>query len=188
MRLFARGCGLSQLPYTATAEDLSIRDRLEIETHAASCPECSAALRDAHSVDFALRRAFAPLREQRVMLAPGRVRLALGSRSVEQSALFRLPRVFGRLAEVSVMVGVTLFVIGGSVEYPQSVAPQEPRSVIHEYFRRQQPTDEIDYFRWLRLTHTDEAKTVNEPVRFPVGGRYDYDLVEFVQVPTASPR
>jgi len=188
MRLFARGCGLSQLPYTATAEDLSIRDRFDLETHAASCPECSDALREAYSVDSALRRAFAPLRERRVMLAPGRVRLALGSRGVERSTLFRVPRLFGRLAEVSVMVGVTLFVIGGSVEYPQAAAPQEPRSVIHEYFRRQQPTDEIDYFRWLRLTHADVSKTVIEPVRLPVGGRYDYDPVEFVQVPTASPR
>jgi hypothetical protein len=187
MRLFARGCGLSQLPYTATAEELSIRDRLDLETHAASCPDCSDALRDAYSVDFALRRAFAPLREERVMLAPGRVRLALGSRSVERSTLFRVPRFFGRIAEVSVMVGVTLFVIGGSVEYPQSVAPQEPRSVIQEYFRKQPPTDEISYFRWLRLTHGEQARTVSDPVRLPVGGRYDFDPVEFLKAPTASP-
>jgi hypothetical protein len=165
-----------------------MRDRFDIETHAASCPECAAALQDAHSVDTALRRAFAPLRERRATLAPGRVRLALNSRRVERSTLFRVPRFFGRLAEVSVMVGVTLFVIGGSVEYPQSVAPQHPRSVIQEYFRRQPPTNEIDYFRWLRLNRIDDASIVSDPVRFPDGGRYDFDPVEFVQAPTASPR
>ncbi|TMC75176.1 MAG: hypothetical protein E6J09_13720 [Chloroflexi bacterium] len=188
MKLFARGCGLSQLPYTARAEDLSIRDRFEIEAHAATCPECAAALREVHSVDAALRSAFAPLRERRATLAPGRVRLALNSRRVERSTLFRLPRVFGRLAEVSVMVGVTLFVIGGSVEYPQSVAPQQPRSIIQDYFRKQPPTDEIDYFRWLRLNRTESAMVVSDPVRFPDGGRYDFDLVEPVRAPTASPR
>ena len=188
MRLFGRGCGLSQLPYTARAEDLSMRDRFDIETHAATCPDCAAALQDAHSIDAALRGAFAPLRERRATLAPGRVRLALNSRSVEPSTLFRVPRFFARLAEVSIMVGVTLFVIGGSVEYPQSVTAPEPRSVIHEYFRKQPPTDEIDYFRWLRLTRVDDAKIVAEPVRFPNGGRYDFDPVEFLQAPTASPR
>lgn len=188
MKLFARGCGLSQLPYTARAEDLSIRDRFDIEAHAATCLDCAAALRDMHSVDAALRSAFGPLRERRAMLAPGRVRLALNTRRVERSILFRLPRFFGRLAEVSVMVGVTLFVIGGSVEYPQSVAPQQPRSVIQEYFRKQPPADEINYFRWLRLSRTDDTKVVIDPVRFPVGGRYDFDLVELVRAPTASPR
>ena len=188
MKLFARGCGLSQLPYTTRAEDLSIRDRFDIEAHAATCPECAAALRDVHAVDAALRSAFGPLRERRAMLAPGRVRLALNSRRVEPSTLFRVPRFFGRLAEVSVMVGVTLFVIGGSVEYPQSVAPQQPRSVIQEYFRKQPPTDELDYFRWLRLNRTESAKVVSEPVRFPDGGRYDFDFVEPVRAPTASPR
>src|SRR5207247_929701 len=117
MKLFARGCGLSQLPYTARAEDLTIRDRFDIEAHAASCPECTAPLRDA-----------------------------------------------------------------------QSVVPQQPRSVIHEYFLKQPPTDEINYFRWLRLNQTESPKVVSDPVRFPVGGRYDFDLVEPVRAPTASPR
>jgi len=188
MKIFARGCGLSQLPYTARAEDLSIRDRFDIEAHAASCPECAAALRDAHSVDAALRSAFGPLRERRAMLAPGRVRLALNSSRVERSTFVRVPRFFGRLAEVSVMVGVTLFVIGGSVEYPQAVVPQHARSVIQEYFLKQPPTDEINYFRWLRLNQTESPKVVSDPVRFPVGGRYDFDLVEPVRAPTASPR
>src|SRR5256886_9458249 len=149
MKLFARGCGLSQLPYTARAEDLSIRDRFEIEAHAASCPECAAALRDVHSVDAALRSAFGPLRERRAMLAPGRVRLALNSRRVERSTLFRLPRFFGRLAEVSVMVGVTLFVIGGSVEYPPTGSPPPTRAQIHGYFTHQPPTHGSDFFPFV---------------------------------------
>jgi len=188
MKLFARGCGLSQLPYTARAEDLSIRDRFDLEAHAATCQECSEALRDVYSIDAALRSAFGPLRERRAMLAPGRVRLALNSSRVERSTLVRVPRFFGRLAEVSVMVGVTLFVIGGSVEYPRSVVPQQPRSVIQEYFLKQPPTDEINYFRWLRLNRADSPKVVSDPVRFPVGGRYDFDLVEPVPTPSASPR
>src|SRR2546430_5063515 len=134
MKLFARGCGLSQLPYTARAEDLSIRDRFDIEAHASSCPECAAALRDAHSVDAALRIAFGPLRDRRAMLAPGRVRLALNSSRVERSTFVRVPRFFGRLAEVSVMVGVTLFVIGGGVEYPPAGRPRPARAGVHRNF------------------------------------------------------
>src|SRR2546425_2134964 len=139
MKLFARGCGLSQLPYTARAEDLSIRDRFEIEAHAASCPECAAALREVHSVDAALRSAFGPLRERRATLAPGRVRLALNSRRVERSTFVRVPRFFGRLAEVSVMVGVTLFVIGGAGRKPPAGGPPHPRAGSPEKFLQQAP-------------------------------------------------
>src|SRR2546422_4502627 len=158
MKLFARGCGLSQLPYTARAEDLSIRDRFDIEAHAASCPECAAALRDAHSVDAALRSAFGPLRERRAMLAPGRVRLALNSSRVERSTFVRVPRFFGRLAEVSVMVGVTLFVIGGAVRYPQAGVPQHARPGIQENFLKQPPPNEKHYFRRVRPNHTQTPK------------------------------
>src|SRR2546425_6918481 len=167
MKIFARGCGLSQLPYTARAEDLSIRDRFDIEAHAASCPECAAALRDAHSVDAALRSAFGPLRERRAMLAPGRVRLALNSSRVERSTFVRVPRFFGRLAEVSVMVGVTLFVIGGAVEYPQAGVPRHARAVIQGYFLKQPPPDEINYFRWLPPNQTQSPQVGREPRALP---------------------
>ncbi len=188
MRLFARGCGRSQIPYIAVAEGLPIRDRLDLEAHAATCAECAEALRGAHSVDHALRGAFAPLRERRAMLAPGRVRLALGSTRLDRSTWFRLPAFFGRLAEVSVMVGVTLFVIGGSFEVPrQTVAPQ-PRSVIESYFRTLPPSDEaIDYFRWLRLQAPPSVDT-RDAVRLPVGGRYDVDQHEVVATRAAAPR
>jgi hypothetical protein len=185
MRLFARGCGALQLPYTAPADELSVRDRLDLESHAAGCPECASALRDLHVVDVALRRAFAPLRERRTMLAPGRVRLALAAPRVERATWFQVPSFFGRLAEVSVMVGVTLFTINGSLPDDRTVAP-EPRSVIQEYFRAQPPTDEIEYFRWLRL-RPEVSTPVRDAVRLPVGGRYDVEPVEIV-APRSSPR
>jgi anti-sigma factor RsiW len=149
MRLFSHGCDSWQLPYAAAAGGLSPSERLALEAHAAACPECADALRNVRAVDGAVRRAYGPLRERRVMLAPGRVRLALahaGPRSVERRTWLRAPAFFGRLAEVSVMLGVTIFVVGGSLAEP-SVVPQQPPSVIEEYFRSRPAAEAGDALR-----------------------------------------
>jgi anti-sigma factor RsiW len=190
MKLFSRGCDFWQLPYAAAAEGLPPSERLDLEAHAAVCPECADALRNARAVDVAVRGAFSTLRQRRALLAPGRVRLAVGPRGprpVERQTWLRVPAFFGRLAEVSVMLGVTLFVVGGSFEEPRAV-PQEPQSVIQEYFRSR-PTDDdvIEYFRWLQLRGKAPAAT-RDVVRLPAGGLYDVEPAEIVTSRTATPR
>lgn len=187
MRLFARRCEYRDLPYAAAAEGLPLLDRLALEQHAARCAECSDAIRNARAVDTALRVGFSRLRDRRAMLAPGRVRLALGPKPVERHPWLRVPALFGRLAEVSVMVGVTLFVVGGSFGEPRTVTPQ-PRSVIETYFESRPPGDDvIDYFRWLRL-HPQPAPVVRDAVRLPAGGLYDVEPLEITTSRTATPR
>src|SRR4029077_20028563 len=105
MRLFSRGCESREAAYLVGADRLDARERVALEAHAASCVDCADALRNARPVDIALRGAFAPLRERRTTIAPGRVRLAVGPRSAAATnAWLRAPRFFARLVEVSVMV------------------------------------------------------------------------------------
>lgn len=188
MRFFARECSSAERITSAIAGGLTAREWSEVETHASSCADCAEALRDAVAVDVALTRAFAPLRSRRTMLAPGRVRMAIGPATRERSSgWLRAPALFARLAEVSVALGVVLFAVTTSVEAPsQAVAPQ-PRSVIHEYFRSRPPTEDLDYFRWLRLQPATRAG-VADPVRLPVGGRFDVEQVETVINPSSTPR
>ena len=189
MRLFGRGCSFVERTTTAVAGGLSSWERSDVEKHASACAECADALRDAVAIDVALTRAFAPLRSHRTMLAPGRVRVALGPAPEERSSRWlRAPAVFARLAEVSVALGVVLFAVSTSVEAPSgSVAPQ-PHSVIREYFRSQPPSEDIDYFRWLRLQPAERAGAAVDLVRLPVGGRFDVEQVETVINPTSTPR
>ena len=188
MRFFSLGCASGQRPYMAPADALSPADRLDLELHAASCVECAQALRDAVAVDAALKRAFAPLRARRTALAPGRVRMAVGPRLLDpRSGWLRAPALLARVAEVSVALGVTLFVITGSVEAPQAAAPQ-PRSVIREYFRSLPPFDEVGYFRWLRLARPDALTIARDDARLPVGGLFDTEPAEIQSARAASPR
>jgi hypothetical protein len=191
MRFFSRGCESLEAAYLVDASRLGARERVALEAHAASCAECADALRNGRPVDAALRDAFGALRERRTIIAPGRVRLAVGPTApVTTNPWLRAPRVLGRLAEVSVMVGVTLFAVGTSLEpathstSPLTSAP----SVVQNYFRDQPPVGEIDYVRWLRLVKPDASSTVSDPTRLPMGGRFDYDPVEFAKGPGASPR
>ncbi len=190
MKVFSRGCENRQAAYLLGADRLGARERIALEAHAASCVECADALRNSRPVDAALRRAFAPLRERRTMIAPGRVRLAVGpTRIPRTNRWLRLPRIFGRLAEVSVMVGVTIFAVGTSLDPARSPTSLTPtRSVVQEYFRAQPPLGDIDFVRWLRLVKADAPSTVLDPMRLPMGGRFDYDPVEFAKGPGASPR
>ena len=188
MRLFPQGCRAVQASYIGAIGELTIRERLDLETHAAACPECADSLHDARRVDRALRAAFAPLAQRRATLAPGRVRVALGpARPPRRAAWQRAPAFFARLAEVSVAVGVALFAITGTVEEPRTTADPLPHSVIQDYFRSLPPRDEIDYFRWLRLQPAPTAERAYT-VRLPVGGRFDVEPAEIVTRSTPTPR
>jgi len=174
MKLFSRGCESDQAAYLSRADRLGPWERIALEAHAASCAECADALRNSRSVDAALRGAFAPLRAQRTMIAPGRVRLAVGPPSAAPTnPWLRAPRLFGRLMEASLMVAVTLFAVGTSLDLStrpsQSLTPTH--SVVQQYFRAQPPAGDIDYLRWLRLVKADASSTVSEPTIFP-GGRF----------------
>jgi hypothetical protein len=175
MRLFWGGCESRQAAYLAGADRLGARERIALEVHAASCGECADALRNSRPVDLALRGAFASLRARGTIIAPGRVRLAVGPRSsAATNPWLRAHRLFGRLAEVSVMVGVTLFVVGSSLgpstRQSSSIAPT--RSVVQDYFRAQSPLGEIDYVRWLRLVKTDASSTASDAMLLPTGVRF----------------
>lgn len=187
MRLIWGGCESRQAAYLARADRLGARERLALEAHAMTCVECADALRNARSIDAALRGAFAPLRERRTIIAPGRVRLAVGPRSATPNPWLRAPRFFGRLTEVSVMVAVTLFAVGTSLESSTSSVPAPvTHSVIQDYLRSQPPAGERDYLRWLRLLKPDDSPAVT--TRLPMGGRFDGEPVEIDQGPSASPR
>jgi hypothetical protein len=190
MKLFSRGCESRQAAYLVGADRLDARERIALEAHAAACADCADALRNSRPVDAALRGAFAPLRERRTIIAPGRVRLAVGPRgAAATNQWLRAPRFFGRLAEVSVMVGVTLFAVGSSLgptTQPSSLS--STHSVVQDYFRAQPPLGDVDYVRWLRLLKPDASSTVLDLTRLPMGGRFDYDPVEFAKGPGASPR
>ena len=123
--------------------------------------------------------------------AGSRVRLAVGPRATASTnPLLRAPRLFGRLAEVSVMVGVTLFAVGASLDplTPSTSSLAPTQSVVREYFRAQPPLGDIDYMRWLRLVKADASSTVSDSTRLPMGGRFDYDPVEYARGPGAAPR
>ncbi|TMF83441.1 MAG: hypothetical protein E6I18_00125 [Chloroflexi bacterium] len=187
MRLFSRGCESRQAAYLAGADRLGARERLALEVHAGSCTECADALRNGRPVDTALRGAFASLRERRTIVAPGRVRLAVGSVVARPNPWERAPRVFGRLAEVSVMVGVTLLAVGTSFEPPSAPSSSLPvtQTMAQERSRGQAPLDEIDYLRWVRLVKSNDTPTVSTATRLLMGA-FDSDPVEIQKTP--SPR
>jgi len=191
MKLFAHGCEHRQAAYLAGADRLGARERIVLEAHASTCPDCADALRNGRPVDIALRGAFAPLRERRTMIAPGRVRLAIGPSSGTPNRWLPWPRLFSRLTEVSVMLAVTMFAVGSSLE--PSTRPAEPLSptysVVQEYFlHARAPLDEIDFLRWPKLVKADDSPTVSDSTRLPSGGRFDSDPVDVVRATGTSPR
>ena len=190
MRLFSRGCESRQDAYLAVAGGLGVRERIALEAHAARCADCADGLRNGRPVDSALRGAFSPLRERRTIIAPGRVRMAIGPNAPAPTIWLRAPRLFGRLAEVSVMIGVTMFAVGSSLEpavpEPDSVAPAH--TVVLDAFYARGPLPELDYLRWLRLVKPDASQTASTTSRLPMGGRFDEDPVEIQKGMGASPR
>jgi hypothetical protein len=191
MRLFSRGCESRQAAYLAWADRPGAAERIALEAHAASCVECADALRTGRRMDAAIRGAFSPLRERRTMIAPGRVRLAVGPRATAAvNPWLRAPRFFGRVAEVAVMVGVTLFAVGSSMDFSTHPAPSttSPRSGVQDSFRAQPPLGDIDYVRWIRLVKSDGPSIVADLTRLPFGGRFDYDPVEIAKSVGTSPR
>ena len=188
MRLLSRGCESRQAAYLALADRLSAGERVALEAHASSCIQCADALRNGRRVDAALRGAFSPLRERRTMIAPGRVRLALGPRSAATNPWLRAPRFFGRLAEVSVMIGVTLFAVSATLDPSARQSTTATHSVIQQNLRVQPPLGDIDYLRWLRLNKPNDSTAVSDKTRLPMGGRFDGDPVEIQKGPGAGPR
>ena len=173
MKFFSRGCESRQAAYLFRAYRLGAPERIALEAHAASCAECADALKNSRPVDAALRVAFAPLRERRAMIAPGRVRLAVLPRTaVATNPWRRVPGFFGRVTEVSVMVGVTLFAVGTSLgpSTRPSVSLTPTHSIVEQYFRAP-PAGDIDYLRWLRLVKADASSTVSDITLVPMGGR-----------------
>lgn len=191
MKFFSRGCDSREAAYLVDASRLGARERIALEAHAVLCAECADALKNGRPVDAALRGAFAALRERRTIIAPGRVRLAVGpTRAPATNTWLRAPRFVGRLVEVSVMVGVTLFAVGTTLEpTTRSSSPlTSTPSVVRGYFRAQPPVGDIDYVRWLRLVKSDVSSTAADPTRLPMGGRFDYEPVELAKGPGAAPR
>ena len=189
MRLFSHGCESRQAAYLAWADRPGVGERIALEAHAASCVECADALRSGKRVDAALRGAFSPLRDRRTIIAPGRVRLAVGPRSTATNPWLRAPRFFGRLAEVSVMIGVTLFAVGATLDpSARQSTSTATHSVVQGNLRGQPPVGDIDYLRWIRLNKPDDSPAVSDQTRLPMGGRFDGDPVEIQKAPGAVPR
>jgi hypothetical protein len=188
MRLFSR-CASRQAAYLAWVDRPGASERVALEAHAASCSECADALSNGRRVDAALRGAFSPLRDRHTMIAPGRVRLAVGPRSAAANPWLRAPRFFGRLAEVAVMVGVTLFAV--STTFDPSTRQPTPTSstpsVVQQYLRAP-ALGEIDYLRWLRLNRPDDSPAASDQTRLPMGGRFDGESAEIEKGLGASPR
>jgi len=96
--------------------------------------------------------------------------------------------LFGRLAEVSVMVGVTLLAVGTSFEpssEPSSSIPTT-RTMAQEHVRGQATFDEIDYLRLVRVVKSSDTATVSAAARLLMDA-FDTDPVEIQKTP-ASPR
>jgi hypothetical protein len=190
MRLFLHGCEYREAAYLAAADRLASRERLALEAHAAWCVDCADALRNGPPVDAALRGAFAPLRARHTIIAPGRVRLAVGPRNATPSPWRRAPHLLARLAEVSVMLGATLLVVGSSLEpatRPSSSATAT-RSAAQESVRADSSLADVDYLHWLRLVKPHDSSTVSDAARLPMGGRFDFDPVEILKGSSASAR
>jgi len=191
MRLLMRGCEFRQSAYLVGADRLGARERVALEAHARTCAECADALRNSRPVDIVLRGAFAPLRERRTIIAPGRVRIAVASGGEAPNRWLPLPRLFSRLTEVSVMLAVTMFAVGSSLE--PSTRPASPlsptNSVVQEYFlHARPPLDEIELLRWPKLVRADDSSTVSDTRRLPSGGRFDTEPVDIVRATGTSPR
>lgn len=189
MRLFSR-CTSRQAAYLAWVDRPGASERVALEAHAASCGDCADALRNGRRIDTALRGAFSPLRDRHTMIAPGRVRLAVGPRSAATNRWLRAPRVFGRLAEVAVMVGVTLFAVSTTFDPStrQTTPTSSTPSVAQQYFRAQPALGEIDYLRWLRLNKPNDSPAASDQTRLPMGGRFDGESAEIDKGLGASPR
>src|SRR5439155_565116 len=100
----------------------------------------------------------------------------------------RAPRFFGRLAEVSVMIGVTLFAVSATLDPSARQSTTATHSVIQQNLRVQPPLGDIDYLRWLRLNKPNDSTAVSDQTRLPMGGRFDGDPVEIQKGPGAGPR
>ncbi|TMG41789.1 MAG: zf-HC2 domain-containing protein [Chloroflexi bacterium] len=116
MTLMSRSCRIAQDQIVAVlAGSVDPRDRRALDAHAARCYRCADALRDAVATHVALGRAFAPLRAAHTLVAPGRVRLALRPAPVSRGPFAPLFGLATRLAEGTVALGVSAFILSSAV-------------------------------------------------------------------------
>src|SRR5256712_13643208 len=124
MTLMSRSCRTAQARVVAgLAGSVDPRDRRALDAHAARCYRCADALRDAVATHVALGRAFAPLRAAHTLVAPGRVRLALRPAPASPGPFASLFGLATRLAEGTVALGVSAFILSSAVA---GIAPSEP--------------------------------------------------------------
>lgn len=166
--------------------ELHARERLELEAHADGCARCDAALRDLAMISVALDRAYAPMRQRGTLISPARARLAARAEPRPHVAWWRVGFV-GRLSEATMALGFAALILGGSLDLAMQpgAIPAAP-SVIRDYFRRQPPTEEAAYVRWLRLHGGD----IGLAVGYLIGGQFDVeqDTSEYDSLRTGAPR
>ncbi len=91
---------------------LGVRARLDVQDHLAGCAACAEELADLAAAHHAVRRAFAPYRQLKSPVAPGRARLG-AHRPRRAGPLLDVVRLFGRPAEQALVFAVlTLAFLG----------------------------------------------------------------------------
>ena len=155
MTLMSRSCRIAQDQIVAVlAGSVDPRDRRALDAHAARCYRCGDALRDAVATHVALGRAFAPLRAAHTLVAPGRVRLALRPAPASPGPFAPLFGLATRLAEGTVALGVSAFILSSAVA---GMAPGEPAPAPAEQsdgvaVHVSRSFDDTQFFyRWVRI-------------------------------------
>ena len=180
MTLFDRHCRATGDQLVATLTGVaSLAERARLERHAGGCARCAATIRDLADGSSALREAFAPMRRVTPRISPARVRLALAPPEPSSPAWrWGLLARFGRLAESSLAIGVVALALGG-LAAPAASQRTTPASIVESYFRARPPLADEAYFRWIRFNAQLEPFDASaDPVRFPAGGRFDWDAFE----------
>jgi len=155
MTLLSRGCRVAQDQIvSAVAGALDQRERAALDAHTGRCLGCGEALRDAVAAHVAFDRAFAPLRGARTIVAPGRVRLAVRPAPARPGPFAMLFGAATRLAEATVALGISGFILAGAVAdvEPAAVpASSTHRDVAAPVHVSRNADDSQFFFRWVRI-------------------------------------
>ena len=186
MTSLSRSCRVAQDQIvSAVTGSLDPRERLVLEAHASSCYRCGEALRDAVATHVALDRAFAPLRAAHTMVAPGRVRLAVHPVPAPPAGFALLFGAARRLAEATVALGMSAFILSSAVSDRLPAPPEAPSTVEQADTATVHVSRNVDdsqyFFRWVRIgryarlddfvdpsvgvPRADDATATPEPVR-----------------------
>ena len=123
------GCRATEEKLAGVAlRTLATAERLDVELHISACARCARTLRALEVAGAAYDQAFARLRSRRVLIAPGRARLAAATKPRVGFAFLAPSRVLRlRLAEAAVAFGVmTLAVVGSGHVEPSRAVPPSP--------------------------------------------------------------